>query len=92
MTQEDIKDKAAEYSRTCTRYSDETMAVDLYEAYLAGVNLLLDNAKEELLSMLEELQTEYKRRMHDDQAKEDYIYASGLCGAISRLIKIVKED
>lgn len=47
---------------------------------------------EELLSKLEELQTEYKRRMKVAQAKDDYIYASGLCGAISRVIKMVKED
>ena len=48
--------------------------------------------REDLLNKLEEIQTEYKRRMHDAQAKEDYIFASGLCGAISRVIKIVKED
>jgi hypothetical protein len=49
-------------------------------------------SREDLLNKLEEIQTEYKRRMHDAQAKEDYIYASGLCDSISRVIKIVKED
>lgn len=48
--------------------------------------------REELLNQLEEIQTEYKRRMHDAQAKEDYIFASGLCGATARIIKIVKDD
>lgn len=48
--------------------------------------------REELLNKLEEIQTEYKRRMHDAQAKEDYIFASGLCGATARIIKLVKED
>lgn len=48
--------------------------------------------REELLNQLEEIQTEYKRRMHDAQAKEDYIFASGLCGATARIIKLVKDD
>ena len=48
--------------------------------------------KQELLNKLEEIQTEYKRRMHDAQAKEDYIFASGLCGATARIIKLVKDD
>ena len=48
--------------------------------------------REELLNQLEEIQTEYKRRMHDAQAKEDYIFASGLCGATARIINIVKDD
>jgi hypothetical protein len=48
--------------------------------------------REELLNKLEKIQTEYKRRMHDAQAEEDYIFASGLCGAIARIIKLVKDD
>lgn len=48
--------------------------------------------KEELLNKLEEIQRVYKRRLHDAQAKEDYIFASGLCAATTRIIKLLKED
>ncbi len=51
-----------------------------------------EQAEKEFLNKLEEIQTEYKRRMHDAQAKEDYIFASGLCEATARIIKFVKND
>ena len=51
-----------------------------------------EQAEKELLNRLEEIQAEYKRRMHDAQAKEDYIFASGLCGATARIIKLLKND
>ena len=63
---------------------------------IAAANIIKENKqrmnREELLNQLEEIQTEYKRRMHDAQAKEDYIFASGLCGATARIIKLVKDD
>ena len=51
-----------------------------------------EQAEKELLNKLEEIQTEYKRRMHDAQAKEDYIFASGLCGATAHIIKLLKSN
>ena len=46
MTIEEIGDYAAEYSRIHARHSDETMAVDLFEAFEAGATFMLKEAIE----------------------------------------------
>lgn len=51
-----------------------------------------EQAEKEFLNKLEEIQAEYKGRMHEVQAKEDHIFASGLCGATARIIKLLKND
>ena len=67
------------------------------DAIAAVLDKYIDNQgslsyKDRLMNKLEAVESEYKRRMHDAQAKEDYIFASGLCGATARIIKIVKDD
>jgi hypothetical protein len=48
--------------------------------------------KQELLNKLEAIEREYKGMSHDAKSQEDYIYASGLCEATARIIKLVKGD
>ena len=51
-----------------------------------------EQAEKELLDKLEKIQAEYKGILHDAKSKENYIYASGLCEATTRIIKFVKND
>ena len=48
--------------------------------------------KQELLNKLEAIECEYKGMLHDAKSQGDYIYASGLCEATARIIKLVKDD
>ena len=52
--------------------------------------------KKELLNKLEAIEREYKGykwgMSHDAKSKEYYNYASGLCEATERIIKLIKED
>lgn len=48
--------------------------------------------KQELLNKLEAVEREYKSMSHNVKSQEDYIYASGLCEATARIIKLVKGD
>ena len=47
--------------------------------------------KQELLNKLEAIEREYKGMSHDAKSQGDYIYASGLCEATARIIKLVKD-
>jgi hypothetical protein len=48
--------------------------------------------KQELLNKLEAIEHKYKGMSYDAKSQEDYIYASGLLEATSRIIKLVKDD
>ena len=48
--------------------------------------------KQELLNNLEAIEREYKSMSHDAKSQGDYIYASGLCEATARIIKLIKDD
>lgn len=67
------------------------------DAIAAVLDEYIDNQrslsyKDRLMNKLETVESEYKRKMHDAPDYLERIYASGLCDAISRVIKIVKED
>lgn len=51
-----------------------------------------EQAEKELLNRLEVIEREYKGMSHNAKSQENYIYASGLCEATARIIKLLKND
>ena len=51
-----------------------------------------EQAEKELLNRLEIIEREYKGMSHNAESRENYIYASGLREATTRIIRLVKDD
>lgn len=51
-----------------------------------------EQAEKELLNRLEVIEREYKGMSHNAESRENYIYASGLREATTRIIRLVKDD
>lgn len=45
-----------------------------------------------MLNRLEAIEREYKDMSHNAESRENYIYASGLREATTRIIRLVKDD
>ena len=74
----------------------ELLLLGILFSVLVGVKNRKGINKEELLSKLEAIESEYKGykwgMSHDAKSKENSNYASGLCEATERIIKLIKED